>query len=68
MHSIKESGFALAGKLVADERIEAKKYMLDQTPYLRDRYDEHDDNTEVLYFDEIHATLSGLNVADEIIL
>ena len=41
----------LSGKLVRDERVEAKKYMLDQNPNLRSMYDENDDNTEVLYFE-----------------
>ncbi|MBO4879019.1 MAG: pyridoxamine 5'-phosphate oxidase family protein [Clostridia bacterium] len=40
----------LSGELVRDERVEAKKHMLDAYPMLRNMYDEHDDNTEVLYF------------------
>jgi len=39
------------GKLIIDDRIDAKKYMLDQNPYLRSMYDEQDDNTAVLYFE-----------------
>ena len=37
-------------ELVRDERVEAKKAMLDNYPELRWMYDENDDNTEVLYF------------------
>ena len=40
----------VSGELVRDDRIEAKKHMLDNYPSLRRMYDEHDDNTEVLYF------------------
>ena len=47
----------VAGELAADERIEAKKHMLDAYPNLRGMYDEHDDNTEVLYFTHGVATL-----------
>ena len=41
----------ITGKLVRDDRVEAKKDMLDKNPMLRRMYDENDDNTEVLYFD-----------------
>ena len=40
----------LHGELVRDERVEAKKHMLDAYPQLRGMYDENDANTEVLYF------------------
>lgn len=49
----------IAGKLVRDERIEAKKDMLDKNPGLRRMYDEHDDNTEVLYFESGTAVFSS---------
>lgn len=45
----------LSGELVRDERVEAKKHMLDQYPNLRSMYDENDDNTEVLYFKNARA-------------
>ena len=38
------------GILKRDDRIEAKKYILDCNPELRSMYNENDDNTEVLYF------------------
>ena len=49
----------LSGKLVRDDRVEAKKYMLDQNPGLGRMYDENDDNTEVLYFENATATFSS---------
>ncbi|MBR4394129.1 MAG: pyridoxamine 5'-phosphate oxidase family protein [Oscillospiraceae bacterium] len=49
----------VAGELVADERVEAKKHMLDAYPMLRGMYDENDDNTEVLYFVNAVATISA---------
>ena len=48
----------VAGELVADERVEAKKHMLDAYPMLRGMYDENDGNTEVLYFVNAVATIS----------
>ncbi len=47
----------LSGKLVVDDRVEAKKDMLDHYPELRNMYDENDDNTAVLYFEEPNATI-----------
>ncbi len=44
------------GKLIADERVEAKKHMLDAYPNLRGMYNEEDDNTEVFYFEDASAT------------
>ena len=45
------------GKLVRDDRIEAKKDMLDKNPDLRNMYNELDGNTEVLYFESGEATI-----------
>ena len=49
----------ISGKLISDDRIEAKKYMLDKNPDLRNMYDENDDNTIVLYFENGVATISS---------
>ena len=49
----------ISGKLIEDNRIEAKKDMLDKNPDLRSMYDEHDDNTEVLYFETAIATIQS---------
>ena len=48
----------VAGELVRDDRIEAKKHMLDQYPQLQAMYSAEDDNTEVLYFKSAEATFS----------
>lgn len=48
----------LAGTLVSDDNVEAKKHMLDEHPNLRALYNENDDNTAVLYFKDATATFS----------
>ena len=53
----------LSGKLVRDDRREAKKHMLDNYPELRGMYSEDDDNTEVLYFEDAVATFSSFTEA-----
>ncbi len=47
----------VSGKLVSDDRVEAKKDMLDHYPDLRNMYDENDNNTSVLYFEDAKATM-----------
>ena len=49
----------IAGELVEDDRVEAKKSMLDAYPNLRNMYDENDGNTQVLYFRSAEATFSS---------
>ena len=49
----------ITGKLVNDDRVEAKKYMLDKNPGLRKMYDENDGNTAVLYFEHAKAVISS---------
>ena len=49
----------VSGKLIRDDRIEAKKDMLDKNPHLRQMYDENDDNTAVFYFEEAVATIQS---------
>ena len=49
----------VSGKLIPDDRIEAKKDMLDKNPSLRGMYSEDDDNTIVLYFENATATFSS---------
>ena len=53
----------VSGRLIADERIEAKKHMLDDYPQLRGMYNENDDNTEVLYFEDAVAVFSSFGGA-----
>ena len=57
----------LSGKLVRDDRVEAKKYMLDKNPNLRGMYNENDDNTEVLYFENAKAVFSSFTDAPKVI-
>ena len=49
----------VSGKLIPDDRLEAKKDMLDKNPDLRGMYDENDDNTIVLYFEHAKVTISS---------
>ena len=49
----------VSGRLIADDRCEAKKHMLDNYPELRRMYDEDDGNTEVFYFEDAEATFSS---------
>ena len=50
----------VTGILERDDRIEAKKDMLDKNPSLKAMYSAEDDNTEVLYFKEAEATFSSI--------
>ena len=47
----------LSGKLVRDDRVEAKEDMLNHYPSLKKMYSATDDNTEVLYFTDATATI-----------
>lgn len=49
----------VAGKLVLDDRREAKKHMLDAYPMLRGMYNEDDGNTAVFCFEDAVATFSS---------
>ena len=53
----------LCGKLVEDDRVEARKSMLDAYPSLRGMYDENDGNTQVFYFENAAATFSSFTSA-----
>ncbi len=55
----------VAAELVEDDRIEAKKSMLDAYPNLRGMYDENDDNTQVLYLKNAVATFSAFGAVPE---
>ena len=50
-------------ELVPDERVEAKKAMLDSYPNLRGMYNENDGNTIVLYCRNACATISSFSAA-----
>ena len=53
----------VAGRLIRDDRIEAKRHMLDAYPSLQGMYSAEDDNTEVLYFEDAEATFSSFGGA-----
>ena len=57
----------LCGELVEDDRVEARKSMLDAYPNLRGMYDENDGNTQVLYFQNATATFCSFTAAPEIV-
>ena len=57
----------VCGKLVVDDRVEAKKDMLDKNPELRGMYNENDDNTVVLYFESGVATISSFTEEPKVI-
>ena len=57
----------VSGNLIPDDRVEAKKDMLDKNPTLRGMYDENDDNTIVLYFENGKATISSFTEAPKVI-
>ena len=53
----------VAGKLIRDDRVEAKAHMLESYPSLKRMYSAEDDNTEVLYFEDATATFSSFTEA-----
>ena len=57
----------ISATLVVDDRVEAKKDMLDKNPGLRSMYDENDDNTAVLYLKDAKATFSSFTEEPKII-
>ena len=59
------SWIRLSGELVEDDRVEAKKSMLDAYPNLRGMYDENDGNTQVFYFQNAVAQFSSFGKAPE---
>ena len=59
------SWIRLAGELVEDDRVEARKSMLDAYPNLRGMYHEEDGNTQVFYFRNAVATFCSFSAAPE---
>ena len=57
----------LSGKLVEDDRIEAKQSMLDAYPSLQGMYKADDGNTEVFYFEDATAVFSSFTSEPEIV-
>ena len=57
----------LEGKVVRDDRYEAKASMLDANPVLKNMYSADDDNTEVLYFENAKATFCSFTEPPRIV-
>jgi len=57
----------VACELVEDDRIEAKKSMLDAYPNLRGMYDENDGNTQVFYMMNATATFCAFGREAEVV-
>ena len=57
----------VACELVEDDRVEAKKSMLDAYPTLRGMYNENDGNTQVFYLKNSTATFSSFGKPSEVI-
>ena len=57
----------VSGKLVEDDRREARQSMLDAYPQLQAMYSADDGNTEVLYFEDATATFSSFGGAPEVV-
>ena len=55
----------IACELIPDDRVEAKKDMLDKNPSLRAMYDENDANCIVLYCRNAVATIASFTTAPE---
>ena len=55
----------IACELVEDDRVEAKKSMLDAYPNLRGMYDENDGNTQVFYMKNASVTIASFGKAPE---
>ena len=53
----------VACELVEDDRVQAKKSMLDAYPNLRHMYDENDGNTQVFYMKDAVATICSFGAA-----
>ncbi len=71
--NVEISGFAdgkwirLEGKVVRDDRREAKADMLEHNPELKGMYSADDDNTEVLYFENAKATFWSFTEAPRVV-
>lgn len=57
----------VAGELIEDDRMEARKSMLDAYPNLRAMYNENDGNTQVLYFKNATATFSSFTSEPKVV-
>jgi uncharacterized pyridoxamine 5'-phosphate oxidase family protein len=53
--------------VVEDNRVEAKRYMLEQYPSLKSMYSAEDDNTLVLYLKDVTATFSSFTEEPKVV-
>jgi len=53
----------VTGELIRDDRVEAKRHLLDNYPELQSMYSPEDDNTEVLYFKDATAVFYSFTEA-----
>ena len=63
----KSKWLRVACTLVEDDRVEARRSMLEAHPNLKNRYAEDDGNTQVLYLQDSTATFSSFTEEDEVI-
>ena len=61
------SSIRIACELIEDDRLEAKKSLLDAYPNIRGMYDENDGNTQVFYMKNAVATFSAFGKETEVI-
>ena len=57
----------IACELIEDDRLEARKAMLDAYPDLRGMYDENDGNTQVFYLQKAEATFCAFGKEPEML-
>ena len=57
----------LAGEAIEDDRVEARKHMLDAYPQLRDRYNENDGNCLVLYIKNAVSSIESFGGEKKVI-
>ncbi len=57
----------ICGKLIEDDRVEARQSMLDDYPELQAMYKADDGNTEVFYFENATAVFSSFTHEPEVI-
>lgn len=64
---VNDKWIRLEGKVIRDDRREAKVSMLEANPVLKSIYSADDDNTEVLYFENAKATFCSFVEAPKVI-
>jgi uncharacterized pyridoxamine 5'-phosphate oxidase family protein len=57
----KDSWIRVQAVAVEDDRLEAKQYVLDQMPELKNMYSADDGNTQVFYLKDVKATLQSFS-------